>query len=52
MSRAAAACRALIDDPEAARRAGLAARGHAPRRYGLGRVPADGDRLPAPVVPD
>lgn len=41
----AAACRALIGDPAAAREAGMAARTHALRRYGLGRFLADWDRL-------
>jgi hypothetical protein len=48
----AAGCRALIGDPETARRAGLAARSHALRQYGLGRFLADWDRLLASVAPD
>ncbi|MBO0838460.1 MAG: glycosyltransferase [Actinobacteria bacterium] len=39
------ACRDLIAEPEAARRAGLAAREHALTRYGLGRFLGDWDRL-------
>lgn len=38
-------CRELIADPEAARRAGLAAREHALARYGLDRFLAGWDRL-------
>ena len=41
----AAACRALIGDLAAARQAGMAARTRALRRYGLGRFPAEWDRL-------
>lgn len=44
------ACRDLIADPEAARRAGLAAREHALARYGLDRFLADWDRLLAEVA--
>lgn len=49
-SALAAACRGFIEDPDAARRAGLAARGHALRRYGLGRFRTDWDRLLARVI--
>ena len=41
----AAACRALIGDPAAARQAGMAARTHALRRSGPGRFLAEWDRL-------
>jgi glycosyltransferase involved in cell wall biosynthesis len=41
----AAACRSFVDDPGAARRAGLAAREHALARYGLRRFLAGWDRL-------
>lgn len=43
--RLADACRSFIGDPQAARRAGLAAREHALARYGLRRFLADWDRL-------
>jgi hypothetical protein len=43
-------CRELIADPEAARRAGRAAREHALARYGLDRFLADWDRLLADVT--
>ncbi|MBO0822002.1 MAG: glycosyltransferase [Nocardiopsaceae bacterium] len=43
-------CRELIADPEAARRAGRAAREHALARYGLNRFLADWDRLLSEVA--
>ena len=45
-----AGCLALIGDRDLARRAGLAARSFALRRYGLGRFVADWDRLLASVA--
>jgi glycosyltransferase involved in cell wall biosynthesis len=46
----AAACRELIGDPDAARRAGRAARAHALGRYGLPRFLAEWDQLLAEVA--
>ncbi|MDX8152356.1 glycosyltransferase [Patulibacter brassicae] len=45
LDRIAARCRALLDDPEAAREAGRRCRAHALERFGLERFLADWDRL-------